>query len=264
MTLTENGIKLLDIAVKGLLGAGIAGAVAYYGNLLQDQRAKVQEENRQVQATIELTSRQKDLDVDLGMRLFGTLMTYYFEKEKPAGRPEAMRQQLLLLRLVALNFQDVPIHLKPLFEDLDSQLATAEEKLALREIAKEVAGRQAYRMTIEGGYDSGPREVRPGDELSISELLTTINIGRVSAAGVSATIYSQMIGDRSVGPFTVTYFDTPLADNTKLGEYRVALILNSSDAEKAQVRFIAFPKHLAADRFDIKDLSRKFRDTNLQ
>jgi hypothetical protein len=264
MALTDNGIKLLDIGVKGALGAVLAGAVAYYGNLLQDQRARVQEENRQVQATIELTSRQKDLDVDLGMRLFGTLMTYYFDKDKPAERSEAVRQQLLLLRLVALNFQDVPIHLRPLFEDLDSQLTTDEDKQALRAIAQEVAGRQAYRMTIEGGYDSGPRAVQGGDELSIPELLTTIKIGSVSPAGVSATISSSMIGDRQIGPFTVTYFDSPLVDNTKLGEYRVALILQRITADKATVRFVAFPKHLAADRFDIKDLSRNFRDARPQ
>ena len=59
---------------------------------------------------------------------------------------------------------------------------------------------------------------------------------------------------------SLTYFDTPLVDNTKLGEYRVALILQSVDADAATVRFVAFPRHLAADRFDIKDLSRQFRD----
>jgi hypothetical protein len=263
MALTENGVKLLDIGVKGVLGTVIAGAVAYYGNVLQDQRARVQDENRQVQATIELTSRQKDLDVELGMRLFGTLMTYYFQQGQPADRAQAVHKQLLLLRLVALNFQDVPINLKPLFEDLDSQLTSDEEKQALRDIAQEVAGRQAYRMTLEGGYDSGPREVRAGDKLSVPELLTNVKIARISAEGVSATISSSMIGDRHIGPFTVTYFDTPLVDNTKLGEYRVALILQKLNAEQATVRFVAFPKHLASDRFDIKDLSRKFRDARL-
>jgi len=29
---------------------------------------------------VEFASKQKDLDVNLGMRMFGTLMTHYFEK----------------------------------------------------------------------------------------------------------------------------------------------------------------------------------------
>ena len=264
MAISENGIKVLDICIKGVFGTLIAAAVAYYGSVLQNQRATVQEENRRLQAAIELTSHQKELDVDLGMRLFGTMMSYYFQKDKPTAGTEALQQQMLLLRLVALNFQDVPIHLKPLFEDLDSHLTNVEDKQALKSIAQEVATRQAYRLTIEGGYDSGAREVKAGDELSIPELLTTVKIESVSADDVQATIYSEVIGGRSVGPFTITYFDTPLVDNTKLGEYRIALILTDSGKERAKVRFIAFPKHLAADRFDIKELSRAFRDATVR
>jgi hypothetical protein len=260
MALTENKIKVLDIGIKGAFGAVIAALVAYYGATLQDERAKVQEENRQLQATIDLTSRQKEFDMDIGMRLFGTLMSYYFQKDKSTPQREAVRQQMLLLRLVALNFQDVPIHLKPLFEELESQLSAEEEKQVLRDIAREVARRQAYRLTAEGGYDSGPQSVKSGDELSIPNLLVTVKIESVSKDRVRATIHSKAIGDRTIGPFTVTYFDTPLVDNTKLGEYRVALVLRESGAEKAEVRFVAFPKHLAADRFDIKDAARIFRD----
>jgi hypothetical protein len=69
-----------------------------------------------------------------------------------------------------------------------------------------------------------------------------------------------VIGGRPLGPFKVTYFDTPLVDNTKLGEYRVSLVLLDSGEKVAKVCFIAFPKHLAADRFDIKELSIAFRN----
>ena len=95
--------------------------------------------------------------MDLGMQLFGTLMSYYFQSDKSSTRPQTPQQQMLLLRLVALNFQDVPVHLKPLFEDLDSKLITKDDKGRLRDIAQEVARRQAFRMTIQGGDDSGPQ-----------------------------------------------------------------------------------------------------------
>ena len=96
--------------------------------------------------------------------------------------------------------------------------------------------------------------------IDIEELQTSAKIGSVSADGVEATIYSKQIGGGSVGPFTVTHFDTPLVDNIKLGEFRIALLLQGSEGGSPKVRFIAFPKHLAADRFDIKEQSREYRD----
>ena len=259
MTMTENGLKLLDIIVKGVIGTAIGAAVGFYGYVMQDDREREREQTRQVQATIELTSKQKDLDVELAMRMFSTLMGYYFEKTGTV-RTETLRRQMLLLRLVAMNFQDVPIHLRPLFEDLDRQLTSEKDRQELRGIAQEVAKRQAYRLTIEGGLDSGPRKVTAGTELRFPELLTTLKVEAVSKDSVRASIVSEVARSGSVGPFTVGFFDLPIVDNTKLGEYRVALLLHSAGEREAQVRFVAFPKHLAADRFDIKELSRALRD----
>ena len=73
-----------------------------------------------------------------------------------------------------------------------------------------------------------------------------------------------MTGRRPVGPFSITYFDTPLVDNVKIGEYGATLILHRASTQTAKIRFIAFPKHLATDRFDIQDLARMFRDVKMQ
>ena len=253
MALTDNGIKVLDIVVKGGFVAVIGAMVAYYGQRLQNERAKTEETHRRQQALTDMTNRQKEFDVEVGMRLFSTLISNFFQKDKSTLPSEAVRQQLLSLRLIALNFQEVPIDLKPLFEDLDSQLTTLEERRALRDIAQDIARRQAQRLTVDGGYDSGPKEVKAGDELPFPNLLTTVKIESVSADCVRASIYSKLFAGRSVGPFRVTYFNTPLVDNTKLGAYRIALVLHSSSEEKAEVRFVAFPKQLAGDRFDIKE-----------
>ena len=254
MALTDNGIKVLDIMVKGGFVAVLAAVVAYYGQRLENDRARQAETHRRQQEILDVTSHQKEFDVEIGMRLFGTLISSFFQKDKSTLPSEAVRQQLLSLRLIALNFQEVPIDLKPLFEDLDSQLTTPEERKALRDIAQDIARRQAQRLTVNGGYDSGPKTVKAGDEWPIPNLLTTVKIESVSADCVHASIYSKAFGGRSFGPFRVTYFNTPLVDNTKLGDaYRVALILHESSAEKAEVRFVAFPKQLAGDRFDIKE-----------
>jgi hypothetical protein len=260
MQLTDNGIKLLDILVKGGFGSLIIAGVAYYGNSLQVQRQQQEEDSRQLQSSIALISHQKELDVDIGVRLLTTLMDSYFQQKQAGGAPTSPRQQMLLLRLVALNFEDVPIRLKPLFEDLDERLSTPADKQTLRGIAREVAQRQAFRMTTRDAYDSGPREVSAGDSVSVPEMLLTVKIGEVGAAGVSAVVTSSVGGGRTVGPFEVTWFDQPLVDNTLLGDNRVALVLLAAGAKSATVRIIAFPKHLADDRFDIKEMSRVFQD----
>ena len=88
-----------------------------------------------------------------------------------------IKENMVLLRLIALNFQDVPLNLKPLFEDLDVRLNSdrpeavrhigrrrqgledwntdvlsddvrADLRLELKTIAKEVANRQAFRLTF--------------------------------------------------------------------------------------------------------------------
>lgn len=264
MALTDNGLRLLDIAVKGGFGTLVAAGVAYSGHAFEVARENQQDEERTWQSSIELTNRQGEFDADLGMRLFSTLMGYYFQKDKSVAGQGAIRQQMLLLRLVSLNFEDAPVHLSPLYDDLDNQLSTKEDKQALRGIAREVARRQAFRMTVNDGYDSGPRNVRSGDSLVIPELLMAVKIDAVDTGGASATIYSQVNGLRGIGPLMVTYFDEPLVDNIVLGENRVALLLLDSSADTAVVRVIAFPKHLAADRFDTKEMSRAFRNKRVR
>jgi len=260
MVLTENGLKLFDILVKGVFGALIMIVVAVYGSGVEKARQGEAEANKALQAAIELTSKQKDLDVELGMRMFGTLMNYYFQNDKSEGRSRSVREQMLLLRLVALNFHDVPINLKPLFEELDKQLTDEKDREELKGIAQEVARRQAFRLTVENGFDSGPITVTKSEIIPFTSLLMTVKIEDLGTGFVKASIISDTYKDWPIGPFSVSYFDLPIVDNTMLRERRVALILLEAGEQKAKIRFIAFPKHLAVDRFDIKELSRVFRD----
>ena len=261
MTL-DNKLKLADIVVKGVLVSGIGAVVALYGNAMEDQRSRADQATRGLQASIEMTSRQKELDVDLSLRLFGTLMTSFFSPPQGISRTQRGHEQILLLRLVALNFQDVPINLKPLFEDLEGTLVSDSDRRKLRQIAMEVSNRQAYRLTAEPGgvFDSGLHEVSAGDTLNIPELLTTLIVESVKADRVVARLESRELGDRNFGPFEVSYFDSPLVDNAKLGDSRIAVVLGRSDGKTARVRVVAFPHYLAGDRIDVKELSQKYRD----
>jgi hypothetical protein len=88
MALSENGIKLLDIVVKGGFGTLIAAGVAYYGTLQHETIQRQQDDNRHLQSTIELSSHQKEFDVDLGMRLFRYPDRLYFANDT-LRRPHA-------------------------------------------------------------------------------------------------------------------------------------------------------------------------------
>jgi len=260
VALSDTSIKLLDIAVKGGLGIVLTVLVSFYGYMLHDQREKEAEQSKRVQAIVDLTSKQKDLDVQLAVQMFSTLTSNYFQKEAAGADRQQLSRQILLLSLVALNFQDVPIQLRPLFEDLDRQLTRPEDKRRLREVAQEVATRQAFRLTVGGGYNSGPRTVKSGDVLEIPELLATVTIEAVERESIRAHIDSKFAAAGQVGPFNVGFFVWPITDNTKLGELRVCVLLLNTAEGQATIRVIAFGSELAADRFDIKELSRALRD----
>ncbi len=243
--------KAVD-AIAKLLGAGIiTAAITIYGIKTDQARQASLESTRQVQTLIEITNRQKDLDLNLGMRLFETLMNHYFQKEKST---DGLQERLLLLRLMALNFQDVPLNFKPLFEQLDAQATDTQLKEEVRDIAREVARRQALRLTLRGGVDSGIKTVQAGDTV----LYPNLQFGFTVEGVTDETVRVQpLIEGQALMSFVVSYFDTPIIDNIKLGPKRVSLLLIRSNGREAQIRLIAFESDLATDRFDIRELSRE-------
>jgi hypothetical protein len=265
---SDSRWKALDLFVKATAGALIAAAVALYGYWMQEEQRRSAEENSQLRALVEFNSAQKTLDVNVGMQLLSKFVDYYL---KPAPESfEANRQTLLMLRLLSLNFQDVPINLKPLFEDLDKRLRESGQASApeLRDqlvgIAQEVANRQAYRFAFVGGILAKPVSVQKGDEVSFLEqgiplTLKIVNIGDDHVGVVLRELGSA--NPREFGPFTVSYFDVPMVDNVKLDKTnRVAVLLVKLEKEKngAQLRLVSFLPDLAIDRFDIKEMTREF------
>ena len=265
---SDTRLKALDLFVKATAGALIAAAVALFGYWMQEEQRRAAEENSQLRALVEFNSAQKTLDVNVGMQLLSKFVDYYL---KPAPESlEANRQTLLMLRLLSLNFQDVPINLKPLFEDLDKRLRESGQASApelrdqLVNIAQEVANRQAYRFAFVGGILAKPVSVQKGDEVSFLEqgiplTLKIVNIGDDHVGVVLKELGSA--NPREFGPFLVSFFDVPMVDNIKLDKTnRVAVLLMKLEKEKnsAQIRLVSFLPDLAIDRFDIKEMTREF------
>ncbi|MFZ5449448.1 MAG: hypothetical protein ACOZFS_12495 [Thermodesulfobacteriota bacterium] len=277
----ERKLKIYEVLVKGIIGALVVGIITFMGawmetsrRTLADQEAARQKrladqeeanrlmiaENNKTMATLsQLSAKQKEMDVELGMQMFQTLMAHYLQASRVQDGIAKRQQQMLLLRLISLNFQDSPINIKPLFEDLDHQLTDAGEKQQLQDIAMDVARHQTFRLISLSG-DAIDREVVEGTEILLA-IPATIKIEEVGLDKIKASLTSKIIPEKpkTLGPFTVNYFDTPLNDNTKLGPWRVALLLINSDGKKATVRAVSFDSYLAPDRFDIKELTQDFR-----
>jgi hypothetical protein len=263
--MSEDAWRTVDSVIKGIGASLISGLIMYYGYHTQlslgemaDGRAEMAQRMEQVNATVQFVSNQKDLDVNLAMRMFEQLLSRYFQETGTRSVEEMHKRQMLLLRLIALNFQDVPINLKPLFEDLDSRLVANDDeagRTALREIATEVARRQAFRMTFIKGVDSGRKVVGVGDEVKLKTIGLAAEIGEIGEQDAQVTLKHH---DKRIGPFSVGYFDFPIIDNVKISEnLRASVVLLASDGKKATVRLVAFQGDLAADRFDLKEMTRE-------
>jgi hypothetical protein len=275
MAMTDNSLKLLDIIVKGVLGTVVTVLVTLYGLQMQRQseaqnRAQqlAQEQlsfnQQKTQEIVNLETQQKDLDVKIAEDMFQSLTTSYFQSSGASLSNSNVKRRLLLLGLVALNFQDVPVQLRPLFEDLDKQLTREDDRLALRNIALDVADRQAFRLTIGGIYNSGGITVTKGQKINITALdpTTFVQIDTVKPEYIEAHIVSGLALAGSVGPFRVGYFAWPITDNTKLQDNRLSVLLLQGGDQQAKIRIVVFDSDLAPDRFDIKELGRKLRQRN--
>ncbi len=259
--MSDHTLKLLDIVVKGLFGTLLTVLVTIYGLRLQTQSAARTQAEQRSQEIVSLETQQKDLDVKIAQDMFKSLTDAYLNAPAKPG-DEDIQRRLLFLHLVALNFQDVPIQLRPLFQDLDARLKRDEDRRTLRAIAQDVARRQAFRLTLGGIYNSGPLLVTAGKRIPITALdpTTYVVVDAVTRESVRAHIDSGLALAGTVGPFNVGYFDWPITDNTKLGDYRLSITLVESAELQPKIRIIVFDSHLAPDRFDIKELGRELRD----
>ena len=265
---THKGLKVWDSINKTiitLLVAAIAGAVSFIGYRMEDNRAALAEHNKAITAIRDSWVKQKELDLDLGVKMFQTLLTNFLQGGTSLGKKETIRKQILLLKLTSLNFQDTPINLRPLFEELDTQISDSNGKEALRTIAMDVARRQAFRLTFQNGWDTGEKSVKPGEELPLREDLPfKIRVNGIKNDEINVSLI-PLDPNRNPLDFSVDYFAMPIIDNTKLGIYRVSVMRVFNDPgnkSMPRIRIIVFDSYLAPDRFDIKEKTHDYENEN--
>ncbi len=303
--MTESQWKWADLVVKTFGIAIITGAISLYGIevqrtqkelAIQAEAAQQQRDRkeRQLNALVDFASAQKRLDVDVGMQMFRAFVDKYLDVSVEGAAQ--IKENMVLLRLIALNFQDVPINLKPLFEDLDARLSgerpeeyitsaggatvpgsdtgalredvRVELRRELKTIAKEVANRQAFRLTfLEGGLTDFEAAGK-GDVRYFNSVPYAIQVNEIHNDTAEVELRETELNDeflpviakdgKRIGPFVISYFDMPILDNIKVNDStRVAVLLKEVGGDSAELRGVSFRSDLATDRFDVKEMSRE-------
>ena len=235
------------------------------------------EKSRNHQLYAEIVSRREVSDTELRAKMFENLIKSFFGDGQ--GK-QTNSQKLTLLRLLALNFHEF-FNLEPLFDQLESELGTKEEKERLREIAREIVSKQeamlsqveegrVFTETAFEGEQNGimvPSAEKPayrGHRLGIKIL----EIGK-SNDYAAVQVEDIPEGRTDIGTvvrllFKLNYYDTPFIENTKLSNnVRFAITLQNigiiEDRKIVQMKVIFLPETYmsARDRPYLEEMLRQ-------
>lgn len=251
----------IDILAKLLPGAGAIIA----GILIPLVIHINSEKNRNNQLYAEIVSKREISDSELRAKMFENLIKSFFSN---VPQQTSNIERITLLRLIALNFHEF-FDLKPLFEELESQLRDNEiEKL--RGIASEIVGKQeaqlssvnegmVYEETLYEGWENG-KMIPPGEKepykghrlgIEIVEIGENDNYAKLSVKDIPE---GKDAGDNVNVKFKLGYYDLPFIDNTKLfnsTRFTIILkkILKDEHGKKAvNIKIIFFPESYMTSR----------------
>ncbi len=211
-----------------------------------------EEKNRESHLYIETMTQREKSDSDLRSKMFDSLIGSYFGK----GMETNPEKQMLYLHLLTLNFQEF-FDARPLFKDLHKTLTDEKKQERLLAIAREETNRQVNMLT---SPDREPAEmvlcvtdteechkagtfnlkIKQGKLLPLDVRLKEVDS---SSARVRISVPPQTFPFKTA-EFSVSFFDTPFMQNTKLADgTRFSFILKSVDTKSqiAEIEMITFP-----------------------
>lgn len=261
---TKDGWDKLEIIGKSFAGVLVSAAIAFYGfysgekqfqsseNNRKDQfkiseqnrkdQFRIAEENRKAQIIVQTIGNREAASADLKAKMFSALLSHYLKKQDDPVTQRA------ILELIGLNFQE-HLRLKPLFEKLEKELSGNKKELKkLRSVAKNMARIEIDNIVGNGGSYCElelpyQKTITSGENCELPLSLTLL---KVDESGIRVS----MDGNDKDG-FNVNYFDMPLVDNTRLGEYTYSIILSHTEdkpVKKASVKVVLLPKYFYSAR----------------
>jgi hypothetical protein len=228
---TSTGERLwdrLDVLAKlvtAVAAVFIPIAIAHYSFL----QGKDSDATRYNQLLIQTIASREQATVQLKAQMFSSLLQNYLEKRDEHDRT-------VILETIALNFQE-EFQLRPLFENWYLHGGGGErQKRELRRIARNISEKQILTIRSLNGGNICDVELRLNTPTKIECAPITLKFVGLSETGVQVTVDDGK-------PFEVGYFDTPLADHTKMGELNFSLLLSDVDAkgEIARLRCVILP-----------------------
>ena len=225
----------LSIVTKGVLGVVITamlGILGYMNDVREDERnsrmAEIAESNRITQVRARILNSRENAAAQMRVQMFKTLMDRYFDPSIDADT------KIAVLELIGINFQN-HLYLKPLFLKLNEELKDEKRKRKLRRVAHNINEIEINNILGNGGnvskYDLDMAHTIKHGLLNLRLLEIAEDRIRISP-----------IEENTEG-FVVTFFDTPLMDNSQIGSLKYSILLSKIDlkGKTAKIKLVELP-----------------------
>jgi hypothetical protein len=220
--------------------------------------------NARIQLYAQLMTQREQSDSALRKDMFRTILDSFMK-----GTASSLDEQVLNLELLAYNFHE-SLNLKPLFIHLNKRIVASHEPARadllrrLERVAHDVALKQL--LILESAGASADRDVDLQELKQRGAAGITLEPASLvfDDAGTDVTVYvlahnprtrelrlrlefampgnAQLASRTRNAEFSVSFYDFPMIDNTRLpGDRRVAVVLNSIDEHSAQITVAGFP-----------------------
>ena len=264
----RDGWDKLQILIQPLGGLFTALAIALLGVRSSEFLNRRQAIETNTRLYSELMSKREESESALRKDMFQTIIGSLV---KASGKGD-LDASVLNLELLAYNFHE-SLNLKPLFLDLKRRIAReaasapsaaarAEDRSymdRLESVAREIARKQVivlegvgskFDRSIDLTSDPSGQSLEPAT-MSLDSLHATFNIDIVGVdstnkeleVALSVETPDPRLGRQTkTANFTVSYFDFPMIDNTRLtGGDRCAIVLNNFSKYSADITVVLFP-----------------------
>lgn len=259
----------LQIVLQPMGGLFTALAIALLGFKSSEYLERRQAADTNARLYSELMSRREESESALRKDMFQTIISAFVN---PNARGTDLDSEVLNLELLAYNFHE-SLNLKPLFLDMRRRIAAGQKGAAtpqvraeyqgymdrLERVAREIARKQM--IVLEGVGRTFDRTIDMTDDPVGSTLEPATLTLESRQAAFSLDVLDVDLENREIliglsvetpdstqgrqtksATFTVSYFDFPMIDNTRLaGGDRCALVLNGFSNQSADVTLVFFP-----------------------
>ena len=258
-------VQILVQPMGGLFTAFAIAILGFKSSEYLDRRQAIETNTRLYS---ELMSKREESESALRKDMFQTIIGSFVT----ASGQGDLDASVLNLELLAYNFHE-SLNLKPLFLDLKRRIARETARAGtpagraeyegyqerLERVAREIARKQVivlegvgkkFDRSIDLEADPSGETLEPAT-LKLSDLQATFGIDILSVdkankelqVGLTVETPDSALGRQTkTATFTVSYFDFPMIDNTRLtGGDRCAIVLNGFSDYAADITVVLFP-----------------------